>query len=132
MKINRIITASKFVSFLLIAMLSLNLYAQQGKKGSDFIKATPEERAKRLTEMMKENLKLTTVQEPKVSAINLKYGKKNEEVKKISDTTLQRKTLKENNKLKDAELKGVLTPEQFTAYLKQMEALKARARGMKR
>ncbi len=131
MNISRIISVSKVATFLFVMMISLNLFAQQGRKGGDFMKATPEERATRLTEMMKENLKLTPAQEPKVSAINLKYAKKNEEIKKISDTTLQRKTLKENNKLKDAELKGVLTPEQFTSYLKLAEEMKARRRGMK-
>jgi Spy/CpxP family protein refolding chaperone len=131
MKINRIIGVSKVVSFLLIMMISFNLFAQQGGKGGDFMKATPEERAKRLTEMMKEKLKLTPAQEPKVSAINLKYAKKNEEIKKISDTATQRKTLRDNNKLKDTELKGVLTPEQFASYLKLAEEMKSRRRGMK-
>jgi Spy/CpxP family protein refolding chaperone len=104
------------------------LAQKQGPGG--YGKATPEERAKRQTEMMKENLSLTAAQEPKVSAINLKYAKKMEDVRKIADTTVQRKTFQNLNKQKDGELKAVLTADQFKSYLKQVEEMKAQRRGM--
>jgi len=93
-------------------------------------RATPEDRAKRQTEMMKENLKLTAAQEPKIAAINLKYVKKNDDARKIADTAVQRKTMLTNNTQKDAELKGVLTADQFKSYLRFVEEMKARRRGM--
>jgi hypothetical protein len=60
---------------LMLAMLtgiSTAAIAQGPGNGGSRGGATPEERAKRQTEMMKDNLSLTAVQEPKVSAINLK------------------------------------------------------------
>jgi Spy/CpxP family protein refolding chaperone len=89
---------------------------------------TPEQRAKRITGMMKENLSLSAAQETKVEAINLKYAKKNDQTRNIADTTVRRKTLAEDNKKKDAELKLVLTPEQYKQYLKLVEEMKARRR----
>lgn len=115
----------------MITMMATTAVAQ-GPGGGGRGNATPEERAKRLTEMMKESLSLTTAQEPKVSAINLKYAKKMEDVRKISDTAVQRKTVQNLNKQKDGELKTVLTASQFKEYLKQVEEMKARRRGMQR
>lgn len=116
---------------LALCLISSTMYAQQGKPGGGggWGKATPEERATRLTEMMKENLKLTAAQEPKVAAINLKYAKKNEEIRSIADTAQQRKTFNATNKQRETEMKAVLTADQFKMYQKQMEELKAR-RGM--
>ena len=105
-------------------------YSQGNHQGNKHGNASPEDRATRQTEMMKKNLSLTAAQEPKVSAINLKYAKQMEEVRKISDTTAQRKSAQKLNKLKEGELKTVLTPDQFKSYLKQVEELKARRRGM--
>lgn len=118
------------VFFMALSILSTSaLFAQKQGPGG-YGKATPEERAKRQTEMMKENLSLTPAQEPKVSAINLKYAKKMEDVRKIADTAVQRKTFQNLNKQKDGELKAVLTADQFKSYLKQVEEMKARRRGM--
>jgi Spy/CpxP family protein refolding chaperone len=118
------------VLFTVLVISSMSLFAQDKQHGQGFRNAPPEERAKRQTEMMKENLSLTAAQEPKVSAINLKYAKKMEETRKIADTAAQRKTAQSLNKQKDGELKGVLTPEQFKSYVKQLEEMKARRRGM--
>ncbi|MCX6276501.1 MAG: hypothetical protein NT004_00210 [Bacteroidetes bacterium] len=118
------------VGFLTVMLISVTSgYAQDNPMGKGKGKASPEDRAKRQTEMMKENLKLTPAQEPKVAAINLKYAKKNEEARKITDTTLQRTTLQGNNKLKETELKGILTPEQLKTYQKQVAEMKARRKG---
>jgi len=106
------------------------IFAQQHGGGGDGKKPTPEDRARRQTEMMKDNLNLTAAQEPKVAAINLKYAKKNDDARKIADTAVQRKTLQTINTQKDAELKGVLTADQFKIYLKFVEEMKARRRGM--
>jgi hypothetical protein len=62
---------------------------------------SPEERAKRQTERMKEELKLTAAQEPRVLTINLKYAKKMDDVRKIADTAVQRKTFQKNLSLQE-------------------------------
>ncbi|MEI6899854.1 MAG: hypothetical protein WCL00_08250 [Bacteroidota bacterium] len=103
-----------------------SLYAQGDGRGS----MPPEDRAKRQTEMMKEALNLTAAQEPKISALNLKYAKKMEEVRAASkDTAVIRKNANALNTQKDVELKKILTPEQFTQYEKIIADLKARRRG---
>lgn len=114
------------ISIMLISATSL--YSQEKHDGGGKSKATPEQRATRLTERMKESLTLSAAQEPKVAAINLKYAKKMEDVRKISDTAVQRKTVKSLNDQKNGELKAVLTAEQYKSYLKQVEDLKARKR----
>lgn len=129
----KVSTASRNL-FLMISVTALflfsstTIFAQQQGPGKGYGKATPEERAKRQTEMMKENLSLTAAQEPKVSAINLKYANKMEDVRKITDTAVMRKTAQNLNKQKEGELKAILTADQFKSYLKQVEEMKARRR----
>jgi periplasmic protein CpxP/Spy len=118
------------ILFVMINLMSLSLAAQQGKNGGGYGGATPEERAKRQTDMMKESLSLTAVQEPKISAINLKYAKKMEDVRKVADTAARRKSVQNLNKQKEGELKAILTADQFKSYLKQVEEMKARRREM--
>jgi len=88
--------------------------------------ATPEQRAKRQTEMMKDNLDLTAAQEPKVQAINLKYANKMQDVRKMTDTAAQRKSAMALNKQKETELKAILTANQFKEYQKMMAEFMAR------
>ena len=116
----------------LVTMMSSVAFAQGPGHGGGRGGSTPEERAKRQTEMMKEGLNLTAAQEPKVSAINLKYAKKMEDVRKTADTAAMRKSAQTLNKQKEAELKAILTAEQFKLYLKQVEEMKARRREMQR
>ena len=120
--------AVALIAILLISFTSA--YSQGNQPGMGRGNQTPEERAKRQTEMMKESLSLTAAQEPRVSAINLKYAKKMADVRKIPDTAVMRKTAQNLNKQKEGELKAVLTTAQFKSYLKQVEELKARRREM--
>jgi hypothetical protein len=90
--------------------------------------ASAETRAKRQTDFMKDRLTLTTVQEPKVYAVALKYAKKMDEAMAITDAPLRSKTVQANDKAKDAELKALLTADQFKEYLKLKEEVKARRR----
>ncbi len=116
------------IALMLISVTSI--YAQGNGPGMGRGNASPEDRAKHLTEMMKETLSLTAAQEPKVAAINLKYAKKMEEARKVADTAVQHKSMRNLNNQKDGELKAVLTADQFKSYLKQVEEMKARRRGM--
>jgi periplasmic protein CpxP/Spy len=115
---------------ILFAISLTTIYAQH--PGSGMGNATPEQRATRLTERMKEDLKLTAAQEPKVAAINLKFAKSMENIKKIADTAAQRKIFDGLNKQKETELKGILTADQLKLYQKMVEEMMARRRQMPR
>jgi hypothetical protein len=122
----RLLGTLAFFFILLLAVKSAFTQSQGQRQG--WGNATPEERAKRQTEMMKTQLTLTPAQEPKVAAINLKYARKMEDVRKIQDTAVQHKTAKGIQSQKDNELKGVFTAAQFKQYLKLMEEMKNRRR----
>jgi Spy/CpxP family protein refolding chaperone len=120
--------AALTLAFFLSAVMALQ--AQQGQKnGGGWGNATPEERAKRLTGMMKDQLSLTEKQEPRIAEINLKFAKKNEDARKIADTTERRKALKAINQQRELEYKTVLTATQFKTYQKLAEEMKARRGG---
>ena len=93
--------------FFIILLTGKSAFTQTQGQGQGWGNATPEERAKRQTEMMKTQLSLTPTQEPKIASINLKYAKKMEDVRKIKDTAVQHKTAKSYQSQKDNELKGV-------------------------
>jgi hypothetical protein len=83
----------------------------QGDKLRD---TTPEERAQYQTDFMKSKLGLTPDQTTKVSDINLKYAKRMDPVIKSSEGPLVRmRQARAINAEKDAELKGILTPDQW-------------------
>ena len=87
------------------------IYAQ--KKTS----STPEQRASKLTEWMKTNLQLNDDHATQVQTINLKYANKTQGLQTQSLSRKQKmQTLKENDKAKDAELKTVLTHDQYNSY----------------
>jgi len=138
MKTNSLITQNQgSLSFPLLKTLAIlvmfllagtSAFTQQQGQGQGWGNATPEERAKRQTDMMKTQLNLTAAQEPKVADINLKYAKKMEDVRKISDTAVQHKTSKSIQSQKEKEMKGILTDTQFKEYLKMMEEMRNRRR----
>jgi Spy/CpxP family protein refolding chaperone len=87
---------------------------------------SPEDRARHQTDMMKAELKLTPDQETKVYSINLKYGKKMQDLREVADTTERRKSFESMSKQKDTEMKGILTPDQFKSYQKYVADMKAK------
>lgn len=81
-------------------------------------KATPEQRAERVTNWMTKKLTLTADQKSKVYDVNLKYAKLNQETR-VNDSDNRRamfQELKASEKEHESELKGILTPEQFQAF----------------
>jgi len=79
--------------------------------------STPEERAAKLTEWMKTNLELSGEQVTQVQTLNLKYANKTQELQTQSLSRKQKmQILKDNDKAKDAELKNVLTTDQYNNY----------------
>jgi len=80
--------------------------------------ATPAERAHVQTAMMKVKLDLKDDQVPKVEAINTKYAEKMDPVLKGSLEPAKKMTqAKEINDQKEAELKQVLSSDQFQKYV---------------
>jgi hypothetical protein len=113
----------RFFLFALTISLTGNLMAQDSSKAKP--KRSPEELTKMQTQQFKRKLSLTADQEPKVSAVLLDYStklvaardskggkmKKMQEVKHLTDA-------------KDQSMKGILTEQQYTDYLKLMEEQK--------
>jgi hypothetical protein len=86
---------------------------------------TPDQRATAQTAMMKEKFDLTADQLPQVAAINLKYAQKMEPIIKGSSGTLMKMSqMRGVNEEKEAELKGVLSPEQFQKYLASKDEMR--------
>jgi hypothetical protein len=79
---------------------------------------TPQERAKAQTMFMRSKLDLTEAQLPKVEALNLKYAEKLDPVIKGSAGPLVKmQEFRQANEDKEAEMKGILSPDQFQRYL---------------
>lgn len=100
------------ICILITLLFTVNIIWAQKKTSS-----TPEERAAKLTEWMKTNLELNSDQATQVQNINLKYANKTQGLQTQSMSRKQKmQTLKDNDKAKDAELKNVLTADQYSAY----------------
>lgn len=115
------------ILMLILSMITLSLTAQPGR-GEGRGGGTPDDRAKRITGMMKQELKLTADQEKKVSAINLKYAKKMDEMRKNA-RGMDEKKADAINMEREAEFKTVLSPDQFKTYRKLAAEMKNRQRG---
>ena len=112
---------------LLVAALSLLIVVAAGAQNEmeKLKSSTPEERARLQTEMMKTKLGLTTDQTPKVAAINQKYAQRMEPIIKSQKGPLMRlRQMREVGQAKEAELKGVLSPEQFQKYLAEKQEMR--------
>lgn len=109
----------------------VSLSAQSQGRGG-FGNMSPEERAKMITQRMKEELKLNADQEKKVSEINLKYAKKNQEARKAGNEAEVKKAMDVNNTARDGEFKKILTADQFKTYQKMAADMKARQGGKPR
>ncbi len=106
-----------------------NLEKTLGQTSIESIKngqyGTPETRARQQDSLMNLGLKLTPEQIPKVQEINLRYAQESEQKvaqAKISDWTKCRRIMAIQNR-KDAELKAVLSPEQFRKYSQKRDEL---------
>lgn len=87
--------------------------------------ASASERATKMTNWMKSNLKLADDQVAKVQDINLKYANKMDELKNSTvDKHQKMETIKSNEAAKDAEMKGILTSSQYQTYTQKKEEMK--------
>src|SRR5882672_2392213 len=94
-----------------LLLLFINAHSQ------DKMKANPEDVAKKETEWMKTNLKLTDDQTSQAQAINLKYCNKMHDMQGGSLTKQQKmEAIKTDQQAKDAEMKNVLSADQYKSY----------------
>jgi hypothetical protein len=78
---------------------------------------TPEQRAQMQTKWMENNLSLDAKTSASVAAINLKYAKETESLMAANEPKFKKlMAFKENSNAKDAELKAIFTPEQYSLY----------------
>lgn len=106
----------KLVAVLFTLMMAFNLAAQGPSKGQCKKSKTPEEKAQRQSEWMKRDLGLTEKQAAEIEKINLTYAV---EAEKMRQEMKEKRKVQVDNK--NAELKKVLTPEQYTK-LEQIRA----------
>jgi hypothetical protein len=93
---------------------------------------TPQQRADRQTAQMKKQLSLTNQQEPTVAAINLKYAQQMQTVLETGERNRQTmKQVRDMTGSKDAELKAVLTADQYTQYETFKDEQKGRMKEMR-
>ena len=79
--------------------------------------STPEERATLQTDWMKTNLSLDEKATEAVSAINLKYAKETQALMDSGGPKLGKMmTFRRNSDAKDAEMRALMTPEQYSQY----------------
>ena len=123
MTFNRVTLAvSIALTFLLIPLVRPPLSLGQLDK---LMNTTPDERANAQTALMKAKLDLTADQLPKIAAINQKYAQKMEPIIKGSAGPLMKMNqMRGVNEEKEAELKQVLSPEQFQKYLASREEIR--------
>jgi Spy/CpxP family protein refolding chaperone len=109
---------------MIAVLVGLTVAAQ----AQDKERKTPEERAQMRTEHMTKELGLSAEQAAKVQAINLKYADQGEELRKEreGDHAEARKDGKAMRDAHDAEMKAVLTPEQYTKWQEKKAAIKTK------
>ena len=104
-------------NFLTIFIVALTVSFAQ-----DEAKTNPEERAKRQTDRLTEQLNLTPEQAEQIHAINLKYmhtaGEKIAESKADGKKGKRGKGAKKHSKARDKEIKGVLNKDQKKSFKK--------------
>jgi|SRR5450432_2409091 len=115
--------------FTLLTILCLNSVNAQAPGGMQM--KTPEERATAITDKMKTELSLTDAQVPQVSAINLKYAQKADSLFKApGDRSEKMPAMQSLQQSKAAELKGILTPDQYTKYEAMVKEMMDKAKAM--
>jgi hypothetical protein len=122
MRSRAVLAVSMALTFLLTPLLGPPLSSGQMDK---LMNTTPDERANAQTALMKAKLDLTADQLPKIAAINQKYAQKMEPIIKGSGGPFMKMSqMRGVNEEKEAELKQVLSPEQFQKYLASKEEMR--------
>ena len=89
-----------------------------------------EQRAAKITEWMKTNLKLNDELGTKVDEINKRYAMKTEDLRKSTTNKKEKmSSIKALDKEKDGELKAVLSEDQFKTYQAKKAEMKKQIKG---
>jgi hypothetical protein len=111
---------------LLVALALLVAVVPAAAQLEVFEKTTPAQRADAQTAYMKSALALTPDQASKVAALNLRYAEKAEPILKGSAWAMKKASeMRALQEAKDAELKPLLTSEQWATYESGKDAMKA-------
>lgn len=104
-------------------------FAQQGQGMGQRPQRTPEDMAKAETEWMVKELTLDKAMEQKVSELQLKYAKKQAEMRAAAMNSGDRETMRANQQKltteKDAELKKLLGDKTYEIYQKKVTERRA-------
>lgn len=103
---------------LLMSIFCAGMSFAQGQKGQR-MQGTPEERSAKRVEMMKESLDLTPDQVTKLQAIQTQFAKDREQASKNNQQDMKAK-----REAYDAQVKSILTPEQYQKYQAQRKDMK--------
>jgi hypothetical protein len=106
---------------LLLMASVLGVWAQLDRLAN----TTPQERARMQTEFMASRLGLTQDQTRAIGDLNLKYAQRMEPIIKGSEGPFMKlRQMREINEEKEAELKGILSPDQFQKYQASREEMR--------
>lgn len=110
---------------MIVALLASMTVAAQAQEKD---RKTPQERAKLRTEHMAKELALSPEQQAKVEAINLKYADQVEAVRaeREAERTAKRDAAEAMHAAHDAEMKAVLTADQYTKWVAKKQEAKAK------
>ena len=113
----------KSLVLMLISLFVISASAQRPDRKS---RMTAEERASKQTEMMTKLLDLTAEQQAKIKEIHLKYSQQRVEKKKQLGEEMKqnREKMKAQMEARNAELKQVLTPEQYEKWQEKRKEMR--------
>jgi hypothetical protein len=110
------------VMLTLICALPMSAMAQM----EELKNSTPQERADLQTQWMQTNLSLDSKVSSQVADLNLKYAKEMQTVIDSNSPPLKKMmSFKQNSTAKDAELKPLLTSEQYASYEQKKSEMEA-------
>lgn len=96
-------------------------------------KRSAEDRAKKEAERITKELKLDATQAKKVEKLTISYAKKMKSLRQNGDRAKMREAFTQMRKEKDAEMKKILTKEQFKKYVEWLKKRQdKRGKGKKR
>ena len=104
---------------LLMSIFCAGVSFAHGHQKGQKMKGTPEERALKRVEMMKKSLDLTPDQVTKLQAVQTQFAKDREQAQKNN-----RQDMKAPREAYDAQVKSILTPEQYQKYQAQRKEMK--------
>ncbi len=122
------------VAIAALMMMSVSVSAQGQKAASNAPQAKPtvEQVAQHRTDMMKKNLNLSDAQAKKIYDLNLKRAKEIEKNRTAAaaDKQTRMDAMKSARAAEDAQMKSILTPEQYATWQQNLQKAAQRRDGM--